>query len=278
VAVASNTTVSLSNSWAGQTGLLVYNCTGNGSSMANANFSSWWLWNNRVLTASEAAQMYANPWAMFHSGAQRGFIKGTKVVLTNTAAVQNVWFYSHTAGGNIRLGVYDNGSPRNLLWQSGIISNATTGTWITVPVASGAPGTLALFPGTYWLTWQVDSTYDAPSYTAGTNGDGFFASQNFGVFPASITNAQSSAETWSEYFDYAQPMPPTFAGEAWQSGGIFQLQLNGDTNVPFALQASTNLTDWTRLDAMGSVSNGLWLFQDTNAAGFSGRYYRAIWP
>jgi hypothetical protein len=174
VAAASNTTVNLSNSWAGQTGQLVYNSTGNGSSMANANFSSWWVWNNRVLTAAEAAQMYANPWAMFHSGAQQGFIKGTKILLTNLAAVQNVWFYSHAAGGNIRLGLYDNSSPKNLLWQSGIISNTATNAWITVPIATGTPGTLALFPGTYWLAWQVDSTYDAPSYTAGASGDGFF--------------------------------------------------------------------------------------------------------
>ena len=278
VAAASNTTVNLSNSWAGQTGLLVYNCTGNGSSMANANFSSWWVWNNRVLTATEAAQMYANPWSMFHSGAQQGFIKGTKLTLTNSAAAQNVWFYSHAAGGNLRLGVYDNSSPKNLLWQSGVISNTATAAWITVPVASGAPGTLALFPGTYWLTWQDDSSYDSPSYTPGTNGDGFFVSQNFGTFPASLAGAQSSAEKWSEYIDYAQPTPPTFSGEAWASNGMFQLQLNGGTNVPFAIQASTNLSNWVRLDAAGTVSNGQWLFQDTNAGGFSRRFYRAIWP
>jgi hypothetical protein len=281
VAAASSTNVNLTNSLGGQVGPLHYNTSGGnnpGSQMCNANFSGWWIWNNRVLTAAEAAQMYANPWAMFHSGAQRGYIKGTKVMLTNAAAVQNVWFYSHAAGGNVRLGIYDNGSPRNLLWQSGIISNTATEAWITEPVASGAPGTLALFPGTYWLAWQVDSTYDAPSYAAGTNGNGFFVSQSFGTFPASLAGAQSSAETWSEYFDYAQPTPPTFAGETWESGGTFQLQLNGASNVPFALQASTNLTDWTRLDAAGSVSNGSWLFLDTNAGGFSRRFYRAIWP
>jgi hypothetical protein len=33
--------------------------------MANANFSFWWAWNHRVLSAEEAAQLYANPWAMF---------------------------------------------------------------------------------------------------------------------------------------------------------------------------------------------------------------------
>jgi hypothetical protein len=46
VPVATSDNVDLTNSWANQTGLLVYNCTGNGATMANANFSSWWIWNN----------------------------------------------------------------------------------------------------------------------------------------------------------------------------------------------------------------------------------------
>lgn len=55
----------LAKCWAGQTGQFVYNATGDGSQMANANFSFWWAWNHRVLSAEEAAQLYANPWAMF---------------------------------------------------------------------------------------------------------------------------------------------------------------------------------------------------------------------
>jgi len=65
VEVARDTTVNLAESFANQTGQLVYNATGNGSMMCNANFSSWWVWNNRVLTAQDVANLYANPWAMF---------------------------------------------------------------------------------------------------------------------------------------------------------------------------------------------------------------------
>ena len=67
VEVARNTHVNLAQSVADVTGELVYNATGNGGMMFNANFSSWWGWSNRVLTAQEAAQMYANPWAMFET-------------------------------------------------------------------------------------------------------------------------------------------------------------------------------------------------------------------
>lgn len=63
--VARDAHVDLAKSWANQTGQMVYNATGNGSAMFNANISSWWVWNHRVLTAQEAAQLYADPWAMF---------------------------------------------------------------------------------------------------------------------------------------------------------------------------------------------------------------------
>lgn len=66
--VARDTHVDLAKSWGNQTGQLSYNTTGNGAMMPNANFSSWWVWNNRVLTAQEASQLYANPWAMFDQG------------------------------------------------------------------------------------------------------------------------------------------------------------------------------------------------------------------
>jgi hypothetical protein len=65
--VARDTHVDLAQSWGNQTGQCVYNATGNGGTMTHANFSSWWVWNNRVLSAQEATQLYADPWAMFET-------------------------------------------------------------------------------------------------------------------------------------------------------------------------------------------------------------------
>ncbi len=281
VPAASNTTVNLTNCLAGQIGPLHYNTSGGnnpGSQMCNANFSSWWIWNNRVLSAQEAAEMYANPWSMFNSGSQLGFIKGTKTVLTNPASVSNVWFYSHDAAGSIRLGIYDNNSPKNLLWQSGVLSNTAAGGWVVAPIAAGVPAALALAPGAYCLAWQVDTTYDVPSYAAGASGDGFFVSQTFGTFPGTIASAQSSSETWSIYLDYARPSAPLFTGATFQPGGAFQLQLAGDTNIPFGLMVSTDLVNWLPLNVPGVVSDGLWVYSDTNLGAFPRRFYRAEWP
>ena len=229
VPVASNTTVNLAKSWTNQTGQLVYNATGNGSQMCNANFSSWWVWNNRVLTAQEAAQMYTNPWAMFYTGSQKGFVKGTKVTLSETASINDVRFYSHAAMGDVRLALYDNASPKNLLWQSGSITNTAAGTWLTVPVTNGAPSSLTLATGTYWLAWQVDTTADVPSYAAGSSGDGFTLAQTYGNFPATLGAEQSSSEQWSLYFTYSV-VPPTLLSAASRKthggAGTFDLNLN----------------------------------------------------
>ncbi len=283
--VASNATVNLSNSWSGQVGPVHYNTTGgavsgSGSQMCNANFSSWWVWNNRVLTAQEAAEFYANPWSMFYTGAQKRFIKGTQLALTNLAAVSNVYFCSHVAAGNVRLALYTNSSPKELLWQSGVILNTASNDWLMAPISAGTPGNLVLLPGTYWLAWQVDTTYDVPSYSPGPSGSGFYLSQPFGDFPATLSGETSSVETWSEYFDYAPPDPARFTAIARQPDGGIQLQLNGSTNIPYSLLSSTNLTasNWSRLIVPAFISNGVWFFEDTNTESSAQRFYRAVWP
>ena len=64
VEVAHDTTVNLAQSVANQSGTLAYNATGNGGYIPNANFSSWWVWNNRVFTALDAVNLYLDPWSM----------------------------------------------------------------------------------------------------------------------------------------------------------------------------------------------------------------------
>ena len=204
-AAASDPNVDLARSWANQTGLLCYNTTGNGAMMGNANISSWWIWNNRVLSAQEAAQFYADPWAMFKAG-QKGFIKGLKIKLDAAAAVRSVNFYSHAADGNLRLGIYDNSSPKKLLWQSAVTSNTAAGDWLRVPVSAGDPAALTLGAGDYWLAWQTDSTLAVPSYAAGSVGDGFVVQQKFGSFPAAINSVQLTSERWSLYLEYEPPI------------------------------------------------------------------------
>jgi hypothetical protein len=73
------------------------------------------------------------------------------------------------------------------------------------------------------------------------------------------------------------PIPPTLTSRSFTNGN-FQLQLASSTNTGFGLLASTDLINWTNLGWGFTDTNGSVLFQDTNAASFPNRFYRAYWP
>ena len=121
----------------------------------------------------------------------KGYIKATKFTLSEQVTVDKIRFYSHVAAGNVRVAIYDNASPKVLMVESGSIAVAVG--WNEIDVSD-----MALAAGTYWLVWQYDDVSDAPSYTAGSSGDGFYKAQAYGAFPATISGETSSAEKWTE--------------------------------------------------------------------------------
>jgi hypothetical protein len=59
----------------------------------------------------------------------------------------------------------------------------------------------------------------------------------------------------------------------------FQLELvSTSTNTGFGILASTNLANWSNVGSGYTGTNGVLIFQDTNAGGFRFRFYRAYWP
>jgi len=185
---------------------------------------------------------------------QKAAIKGTMIIETQTETVNDIDFYSQAAVGNIRLAIYDNSSPQNLLWDSGTIANNVTNGWITENISTGVPASLTLTPGTYWLCWQTDSTLDIPSYTAGTLGNGFLIDQPFGAYPATLSNVSSTAETWSEYIDCSvSGQTPTYTPTATATDTITNTptQTPSVSSTPTATgtntagPSDTNTPDWT---------------------------------
>jgi hypothetical protein len=138
---------------------------------------------------------------------QNGQVKATRMTMPETGNVTDVQLYSHVAGGQVRMAIYDDATTRTLLWQSGAIANTASNGWLAASIASGTPTSLTLNPGTYWLAWQVDTNADTPSFTAGTAGQGFLFRQAFGPFPAGLTTAQvtSTSERWSQFLTYTVP-------------------------------------------------------------------------
>ncbi|MFN7161210.1 MAG: S-layer homology domain-containing protein [Candidatus Gracilibacteria bacterium] len=128
---------------------------------------------------------------------QKGLINSFKYVLpTNASAIDYFRFYSETAGGNIRIGFYDDN--KELLWESGSIANTATKDWITVPVSSGSPTALTNIPaGDYWLTFQTDSTLDIGSFSLGSTQSSFISEWLFGTFPDAIENMVAAFDEWT---------------------------------------------------------------------------------
>jgi len=95
-----------------------------------------------------------------------------------------------------------------------------------------------------------------------------------------ISGGASPTQTQSTVYSMALPAPPTtpqFVSRSFTNGN-FQLQLASSTNTGFGLLASTNFTSWTNIGWGFTGTNGLLSFQDTNAAKFPKRFYRAYWP
>jgi hypothetical protein len=132
-------------------------------------------------------------------------------------------------------------------------------------------------------------------YNATVMGDGSFSSWSAGptlpepleAFGAAVNDSYifvsggaGPTQTTSAVYAMALHAPPaalTLVSRFFTTGN-FQLQLASTTNTGFGLLASTNLSDWTRIAAGFTDTNGTLLFQDTNAASFPNRFYRAYWP
>ena len=74
------------------------------------------------------------------------------------------------------------------------------------------------------------------------------------------------------------PATPVLTSLGFDTNRNFQLKLSSTTNTGFGILASTNLTHWTSIGSGTTDTNGFLFFQDTNAAGFPSRSYRAYWP
>ena len=69
--------------------------------------------------------------------------------------------------------------------------------------------------------------------------------------------------------------PPTL--QPMFTNGQFRVQLRGDTNRMWIIQASTDLLNWVQLSRVTNVTGNISI-PDSGATNFSRRFYRAISP
>jgi len=205
-------------------------------------------------------QAYGDPWSNPYTGsgdsstdswklygitvAIKGYIKGTKATLSVTAAsFDKISFYSHSATGNGRLAVFDNASPKALIWESGSTA-LSANAWVNVTIT----GVTNKAAGTYWLCWQYNDAASAPSYTVGSSGDGFYKAQDYAAFPSTISGETSTSEKWSIFITYSTNAAPSngagsisdmddtnnlYAQKKWYTGSSAASDANGYADIHY---------------------------------------------
>ena len=130
--------------------------------------------------------------------------------LPQTATIQSLSFYVTTAGGDLRLGIYDatgpGGGPGALKAQTNSFT-PTTG-WNTQPVTSQ----VSLPAGTYWLAYLPSSNTLAfrKGNVSGTSGK--YYTYTFGTLPSPFSTAPNTTTShWSFYATLSIPdtTPPS---------------------------------------------------------------------
>ncbi len=136
-------------------------------------------------------------------------LRGTRLSLPEWAAIETVHFYSHQAGGSVRLGIYRGGVSPTLLWQSPPLENKTQEDWLSIPIAQGTPTQLILPVNDYWLAWQVDSAIHVGSYSTSSAGAGFSLAHPFNSLPSLIEGEtfKLTSDIWSTYLTYESYYP-----------------------------------------------------------------------
>ena len=106
------------------------------------------------------------------------------------------------------------------------------------------------------------------------------------VYADLLLTGSGSSFTGSDHYpifgDYnvvvPTPATPMLSAAALGTNGYYQFSIASTTNTSLEILASTNLTDWSSIGSGYTGTNGVLLFQDTNAASFPTRFYRARWP
>jgi hypothetical protein len=103
------------------------------------------------------------------------------------------------------------------------------------------------------------------------------------VYADLVLTGSGSTFTGSDHYpivgDYnIVPPPVALSAQGFVTAGNFQLKVSSVPSVGFGIQVSTDLASWTSIGSGTTDTNGALIFQDTNAGGFSKRFYRVTWP
>lgn len=93
-----------------------------------------------------------------------------------------------------------------------------------------------------------------------------------GVYQLAITNASGSFTTGERLYVYDSPVP-TIKNPLVSTNSVFQVTIIGVPGFKYALEVSTNLSDWVPI----ITNTSPFIFSDTNAALWPQQFYRAVY-
>jgi hypothetical protein len=95
--------------------------------------------------------------------------------------------------------------------------------------------------------------------------------------PANPGDNYMAFDKYTVLADIDAPVPPTLRLLSVASGNNALVEVSGEPNRVYVVDASTNLTDWVAVET-NQPTNGIFEFPDTGASGLSHRFYRARIP
>ena len=164
----------------------------------------------------------------------------------------------------------------------GVVLSSALTLFSQLPIHADESVTLAWYPSTspdvadykiYYGTASQDysEVVDAGNNTSVTI-DGLVPGTTY-YFAATTVDSGGNESGFSNEASYTVPVTPAALTLLASAGGQFSFTVSGDAGQLYVVQASTNLIDWVSIQ----TNIAPFLFTDTNAAGFSQRYYRAFY-
>ncbi len=166
-----------------------------------------------------------------------------------------------------------------------VTSTVATLTVLTTPAITGQPQSQSVVAGSN-ATFTATATGGNLSYQwrfnasaisgATTNSYTVVNAQtnNAGNYSVVVTNTQGSVTSSNALLTVSPPQPPQFLSVTVVSNGLVQMVLSGQSGSTYAIDGSTDLTNWTQLVTFLNT-NGTYQFTDASSTNHTLGFYRA---
>jgi hypothetical protein len=199
---------------------------------------------------------------------------------------------SHTFPGHVNMLLVGPGGQAIVLMSAAMGNNPMSGLTFTLsdkasyPLPAGSPLLAGTFRPADYAPNHTDPLYAFPSpasaapfsTTLGTF-DGLSPNGTWSLYISDGASGDSGQISggWSLAITTVSP-PPTTTSIRMTNLQSALLMVTGSAGVTYAIQASTNLINWTQIATAIAGTNGVFTFTDSNSISFKSRFYRVVPP